>query len=59
MEMGLDTQGLSPTQLNDEIRRRQDFGATRIHLMMPGESAEEQTESMKRVAEVLHRDWLG
>jgi len=58
MEMGLDTQGLTPTQLGDEIKRRQEFGATRIHLMMPGESPQEQTESMKRVAEVLHQGWL-
>lgn len=58
MELGLDTQGLSPSELNDEIKRRQDFGATRIHLVMPGASPAEQTESMKRVAEVLHQGWL-
>jgi len=59
MELGLDTQGLSASQINDEIKRRQDFGATRIHMMLPGASPEEQTESMKRVADVLHQGWLG
>jgi alkanesulfonate monooxygenase SsuD/methylene tetrahydromethanopterin reductase-like flavin-dependent oxidoreductase (luciferase family) len=58
MEMGLDTEGLSAQQLDDEIKRRQDFGASRIHLMLPGESPAEQTEAMHRVAEVLHKRWL-
>ena len=59
MEMGLDVQGLGPSEISDEIKRRQDFGASRIHIMLQGDSPEEQTEAMKRVAEVLHQGWLG
>ncbi|MDB5447864.1 MAG: class F420-dependent oxidoreductase [Phenylobacterium sp.] len=59
MEMGLDVQGLSASQISDEIKRRQDFGATRIHIALPGDSPQEQTESLKRVADVLHQGWLG
>ena len=59
MEMGLDVQGLSPSEISGEIKRREDFGASRIHIMLPGESSEEQTEVMKRVAEVLHQGWIG
>ena len=58
MEMGLDVQNLGAAQIDGEIRRLQDFGATRIHIALPGDSPAEQTEAMKRVADVLHQGWL-
>lgn len=37
----------------DEIKRRRDFGAGRITLGLPGESAQEQIEHLKRLADTL------
>ena len=60
MEMGLDTEGLSAEQLSDEIKRYQDFGASRLHMNIKADSAAEQTEKLKRVAGILHdRSWIG
>lgn len=58
MEMGLDTEGLSAEQLNDEIKRRQDFGASRLHVNIKADSAAEQTEKLKRIAGILHNGWI-
>jgi probable F420-dependent oxidoreductase len=60
MEMGLDTEGLSAAELNDQIRRYEDFGASRLHLNIKADSAAEQTEKLKRVAAILHDNgWIG
>lgn len=60
MEMGLDTEGLSPGELNDAIKRYQDFGAHRLHMNIKADSAAEQTEKLKRVAGALHDlGWIG
>ncbi len=53
MEMGLSVIGLTPEQIRDEVKKRQDFGATRVNFMVPGKSAAEQTEDIKRLADVL------
>ncbi|MGE0741174.1 MAG: LLM class F420-dependent oxidoreductase [Hyphomonadaceae bacterium] len=53
MEMGFAVADLSPDQIRDEVKKRQDFGATRINFLVPGKSAAEQTEDIKRLADVL------
>lgn len=53
MEMGFSVAGLSPDQVRDEVKKRQDFGATRINFLVPGKSAAEQTEDIRRLADVL------
>jgi probable F420-dependent oxidoreductase len=58
MEMGIEVGGLDASQISDKIKELEDFGATRVQIGMPGDSPEEQTEAMKRVADVLHERWL-
>ena len=58
MEMSIEVVGLDALQISDKIKELEDFGATRVQIGMPGDSPEEQTESMKRVADVLHERWL-
>jgi probable F420-dependent oxidoreductase len=53
MEMGLTVEGLAPDEIRDEIKRRRDFGASRIHVQVPGRSAAEQTAEIVRLAEIL------
>ncbi len=53
MEMGFKVEGLSPEQIRDEVKKRRDFGATRINFLVPGKSAAEQTEDIKRLAGAL------
>jgi len=58
MEMGLNIDGLSPTEISDEIKKREDFGCSRIHIQMLGDSPAALTESLKGVADILHKGWL-
>lgn len=53
MELGFKVEGLSPQQILDEVKKRQDFGAKRINFLVPGKSAAAQTEDITRLAEVL------
>lgn len=53
MEMGFAVAGLSPDQIRDEVKQRRDFGARRINFLVPGKSAAEQTDDIKRLADVL------
>jgi probable F420-dependent oxidoreductase len=53
MEMGFAVAGLTPDQIRDEVKKRQDFGASRINFLVPGKSAAAQTEDIKRLAETL------
>jgi len=59
MEMGLTIDELTPAQIHDEIKRRQDFVASRIHIQFDGDSPAALTDKLKRAAEVLHQGgWL-
>ena len=58
MELNINTVGMSPTQIGDEIKRRQDFGASRIHFGLPSDTYDEHLEGLKRLADVLHQGWL-
>ena len=53
MEMGFAIAGMTPEQIRDEVKKRQDFGASRINFLVPGKSAAAQTEDITRLAEVL------
>jgi probable F420-dependent oxidoreductase len=53
MEMGFSVAGLSPEQIRDEVKKRQDFGAKRLNFLVPGKSAAEQTDDIRRLADVL------
>ncbi|MBI1180327.1 MAG: TIGR03619 family F420-dependent LLM class oxidoreductase [Alphaproteobacteria bacterium] len=55
MEMVLDVAGKGPDRLADDVARLRDFGAGRINLLLPGNSAADQTEAMKRFREVMDR----
>lgn len=53
MEMGLSTRGKSPDQIRDAVRARQDFGASRINIRPEGDTPAEQTDALRRVADIL------
>lgn len=53
MEMTLDTTGMDAAQIRDEILKRRDFGVDVINFSLPGTTAAEHIDALKRLKETL------
>lgn len=58
MEMAMTTESRTSKEIFDEIKRYEDFGAHRISFIFSGDTPEEQSEELKRIADILHAGWL-
>ena len=54
MEMSIDVTGLTRDQLRAEIHARRDFGVKSLSFSLPGETAAEHLDALRRLGDMLH-----